>query len=173
MTKPAPLRRAICKHSKPMLPCPKITTVSAIRSCAVSTAATLSLNDCRHAASLSEIRSSTFTRAISGSEAISEKQPGKSNPMTGPLRQRSLRSERQSGHSPQGSLARAATRSPGRNRLAPSVSRTRAQNSCPKSWTGASVSSRRLMRSKASVGIPCASCASVTLGCTQRGSTNT
>ena len=36
-----------------------------------------------------------------------------------------------------------------------------------------SVSKRRLMRSKASVGIPCASCASVTLGCTQSGSTNT
>ena len=37
--------------------------------------------------------------------------------MTGPLRQRWLRSERHSGQSPHGSLARAATRSPGRNRL--------------------------------------------------------
>ena len=35
---------------------------------AVSTAATLSLSDCRHAASLSEMRSSTFTSAISGKQ---------------------------------------------------------------------------------------------------------
>ena len=34
------------------------------------------------------------------------------------------------------------------------VSRMRAQNSWPKSWMGASVSNRRLMRSKASVGMP-------------------
>ena len=55
---------------------------------------------------------------------------------------------RQSGQSPQGSLARAATRSPGLKRVAPlPFSRTRAQNSWPKSWIGASVSSRRLMRS--------------------------
>ena len=39
--------------------------------------------------------------------------------------------------------------------------------------TGASVSNRRWMRSYASVGMPQASCASVTLGCTQIGSTIT
>src|SRR5262245_68264 len=120
------------------------------------------------------MRSSTFTRAISGRQARSAKQPGRSKPMTGPRRHRSLRSVRHSGQSPQGSFARAATRSPGRNRLAPGpVSTTRAQNSCPNNWTGASVSRRRLMRSKASVGIPWASWASVTLGCTHRGSTRT
>ena len=55
---------------------------------AVSTAATLSLRDCKQAASLSEIRSSTCTRAISGSSARSAKQPGSWKPMIGPLRQR-------------------------------------------------------------------------------------
>ena len=71
-----------------MLPWPKIATVSPISMPAVSTAATLSLSDCRQAASLSEIRSSTCTRAISGSMARSAKQPGRSKPITGPVRQR-------------------------------------------------------------------------------------
>ena len=76
MSMPAPLFRAICKHSSPMLPWPKMATVSPIPICAVSTAATLSLNDCRQAASLSEILSATLTNAISGRTAYSEKHPG-------------------------------------------------------------------------------------------------
>ena len=71
-----------------MLPWPKIATESPMPMPAVSTAATLSLSDCRQAASLSEIRSSTCTRAISGSRARSAKQPGSWKPMIGPLRQR-------------------------------------------------------------------------------------
>ena len=60
-----------------MLPWPRITTVSPIPSRAVSTAATLSLRDWRQAASLSEIRSSTFTSAVSGRVATSAKQDPK------------------------------------------------------------------------------------------------
>ena len=71
-----------------MLPCPKTATQSPIAMSAVSTAATLSLSDCRQAASLSEMRSSTRTRAISGSKARSEKHPGSWKPMIGPDRQR-------------------------------------------------------------------------------------
>ena len=92
MIRPAPLIRATCMHSRPMLPWPKHD--DAYRRCAVSavsTAATLSLSDCRQAASLSEMRSSTLTSAISGSRASSEKQPGRSKPITGPLRQSALR----------------------------------------------------------------------------------
>ena len=59
-----------------MLPWPKIATESPILISAVSTAATLSLRDCKQAASLSEIRSSTITSAISGRSARSAKQPG-------------------------------------------------------------------------------------------------
>ena len=129
-----------------MLPWPKIATESPMPMPAVSTAATLSLSDCRQAASLSEIRSSTRTRAISGRSARSAKQPGSWKPMIGPLRQRWSLPSRQNGQAPQGSFARAATRSPGRTRVTPSpTSTTRAQNSWPKSCTGASVSSRRLI----------------------------
>ena len=71
-----------------MLPWPKIATLSPIWMPAVSTEATLSLSDCRQAASLSEIRSSTRTRAVSGSNARSAKQPGSWKPMIGPCRQR-------------------------------------------------------------------------------------
>ena len=112
--------------------------------------------------------------AISGMRARSAKQPGRSKPITGPTRHSALRSVRHKRHAPHGSFARAATRSPTFTRVTPDpTSSTLAQNSCPNSWTGASVSSRRLTRSYASVGMPCASCASVTLGCTQSGSTMT
>src|SRR6266516_820494 len=148
MILPAQQFRATCRHSNPMLPCPKIATVSPTRMPAVSTAATLSFNDWRQAASLFEMRSSTLTRAISGSNPSSEKQPGKSKPMTGPFRQRELLSDRQSGQPPQGSLARAATRSPALNfETPPPTSTISAQNSCPNNCTGASVSSLFLMRS--------------------------
>ena len=77
---------------------------------AVSTAATLSLSDCRQAATLSEMRSSTLTSAMPGNRARSEKQPGRSNPMTGPVRQSSAAP----GIAERAVLARAAW--PGRRR---------------------------------------------------------
>jgi hypothetical protein len=91
-----------------MLPCLKIATVSATHSSAVSTAA-----------SLSEMRSSTSVSAISGMRARYAKHPGRSQPITGPLRQRLLHSDRHSGHSPHGNFARAATRSPTFTRVTP------------------------------------------------------
>ena len=148
MINPAPLMRAICKHSNPMLPCPKMTTESPIWMLAVSTAAILSLRDCRQAASLFEMLSATLTREITGNEATSLKQPGRSKPMTGPLRHRELRSDKHKEHFSQGSLALAATRSPTQNRVSSGpVFKIRAQNSWPNNCTGASVSSRRLTRS--------------------------
>ena len=61
-----------------------MTTESPTWRPAVSTAATLSLSDCRHAASLSEMESSTRTSAFSGRSASSLKQPGRSKPMAWP-----------------------------------------------------------------------------------------
>ena len=174
MSWPAPQARAACILSMPMLPWPKTATESPGRICAVSTPAMLSLSDCRVAASLSEMRSSTLTSAMAGSRARSAKQPGSWKPMIGPRRQSSLRWEWHMEQSPQGSLARAATRSPGAYpATADPTSTIRAQNSWPKSWSGASVSSRLLMWSYAKVGIPKASWASVALGWTTSGSTST
>jgi hypothetical protein len=115
---------------------------------AVSTAATLSLSDCRQAPTLSEMRSSTATSEISGRIANSLKQPGRSKPITGPRRQRALCSPQHSGHAPHGSLARAATRWPMWKPHTPSPTSTmRAQNSWPNNCKGASCSSRRFTRS--------------------------
>ena len=62
--------------SMPILPWPNTATDSPGRIWAVSTPAILSLNDCKVAASLSEMRSSTLTSEIAGSKARSAKQPG-------------------------------------------------------------------------------------------------
>jgi len=76
---PGPARSRDLKHSRPMLPCPKIATESPMLMPAVSTAATLSLKDCKQAASLSEMRSSTLTSAISGRIARSASSPEAEN----------------------------------------------------------------------------------------------
>lgn len=94
--------------------------------------------------------------------------------MIGPFRHKCPRPESHNGQLSHGNFARAATRSPTLNRVTPGPTSTiRTQNSCPNNCTGASVSSRFLIRSNASVRTPAASCASVTLGCTTSTCANT